>query len=110
MDEFGINSGYVAELLDRYLHNPDSVDENWQTYFRSRLPGRESSAQPFGLASGQPAPATNGNGNGVNGHAVPSLGRARAEGPAPAALTVAEVQGRVSQLINAYRVRGHLFA
>ena len=37
MDEFGINSGYVAELLDRYLHSPESVDEDWRSYFQSRL-------------------------------------------------------------------------
>jgi 2-oxoglutarate dehydrogenase complex dehydrogenase (E1) component-like enzyme len=49
MDEFGINSGYVAEQLDRYLLNPESVDENWRRYFQNRL-------------SGRPAERTNGNG------------------------------------------------
>ena len=59
MDEFGINSGYVAELLDRYLRNPESVDENWRSYFQSRLRGSRVS------------PAVNGNGNGER-HAIDS--------------------------------------
>jgi 2-oxoglutarate dehydrogenase E1 component len=93
MDEFGINSGYVAELLDRYLRNPESVDENWRSYFQSRL-------------SGQPGlPPANGNGT-TNGRAAIQI----AERPSQTAMSLAEVQGRVSQLINAYRARGHLFA
>jgi 2-oxoglutarate dehydrogenase E1 component len=100
MDEFGINSGYVAELLDRYLRSPDSVDESWRSYFQARL-------------NGQPAPSVvkiNGgpiNGNGTtNGQAAVQIG----ERPSQTAMSFAEVQGKVSQLINAYRARGHLFA
>ena len=97
MDEFGVNSGYVAELLDRYLGNPESVDEYWRGYFSSRL-------------SGAPAPATNGNGA-PNGETLGNVSSARPEVVAHgASAAMAELQGRVSQLINAYRVRGHLFA
>src|SRR5690242_16014392 len=104
MDEFGINSGYVAELLDRYLRNPDSVDEGWRAYFRDRL-------------GGQSQARVNGNGT-ANGHAARAASETAvlkppAEPPSATtrvAMSVAEVQGRVSQLINAYRVRGHLFA
>jgi len=96
MDEFGINSGYVAELLDRYLDNPESVDENWRNYFSSRLSA--------------PAPVeTNGNGV-VHGHPPSGMSRTETERLAPPATSMAELQGRVAQLINAYRVRGHLFA
>ncbi|HKQ67810.1 MAG TPA: 2-oxoglutarate dehydrogenase E1 component [Polyangiaceae bacterium] len=100
MDEFGINSGYVAEQLDRYLNNPESVDESWRRYFQGRL-------------GHKPAPYTNGNGNGngtTNGRTTAALAAPTPERPAPTAMSMAEVQGRVSQLINAYRVRGHLFA
>jgi 2-oxoglutarate dehydrogenase E1 component len=105
MEEFGINSGYVAELLDRYLQSPESVDESWRNYFQSRLSGQPAPQQAL-------TPATKVNGNGaaataaaaVNGHVV------IAERPSQTAMSVAEVQGKVSQLINAYRARGHLFA
>jgi 2-oxoglutarate dehydrogenase E1 component len=124
MDEFGINSGYVAELLDRYLNNPESVDESWRSYFGSRLSGRAPQTQPsapvFGASQlgttqvNGPTPqvGTNGNGSGnghasVNGHASAWISPKSV--PA-AAMSMVEVQGRVAQLINAYRVRGHLFA
>ncbi|HMJ53207.1 MAG TPA: thiamine pyrophosphate-dependent enzyme, partial [Polyangiaceae bacterium] len=100
MDEFGINSGYVAEKLDRYLHNPESVDENWRRYFENRLNERPS---------GQT------NGNGVS-HGLASartangLTAATTDGATPALMTMVEGQGHVAQLINAYRTRGHLFA
>lgn len=91
MDEFGINSGYVAELLDRYLQDPNSVDESWRAYFATRVPARR-------------------NGNGHLDLFTQAATAAIAATPleAPAARTV--LQGRVSQLIDAYRTRGHLFA
>jgi 2-oxoglutarate dehydrogenase E1 component len=94
MDEFGINSGYVAELLDRYLANPESVDDAWRNYFANRLGGK--------------ALETNGNGA-VNGHAATALPTVPAATPSSVVIAT-ELQGRVSQLINAYRQRGHLFA
>src|SRR5258706_14073542 len=95
MDEFGINSGYVAELLERFLGNPESVDEDWRKYFASRLSGVRIDPRLNGGANGS-----------TNGHAV-AVASAEA---GPVAGSMAELQGRVSQLINAYRVRGHLFA
>jgi len=100
MDEFGINSGYVAEQLDRYLHNPESVDENWRRYFQTRL-------------NGQSAGRTNGNGvvNGTTSERSANAltaGATRAAAAAP--MSMVEGQGHVAQLINAYRTRGHLFA
>src|SRR5690242_4789 len=106
MDEFGINSGYVAELLDRYLGNPESVDESWQTYFRSRLP---AGSVPKSNGNG----ATNGRATAAGDVVAPAKAPPLAPAPmtlSPAALSMVEVQGRVAQLINAYRVRGHLFA
>ena len=100
MDEFGINSGYVAEQLDQYLRNPESVDENWRRYFQDRL-------------NGQPAGRTNGNGV-VNGttaeHAANRLTAGAGLAPSSAPMSMVEGQGHVAQLINAYRTRGHLFA
>src|SRR5262249_9733074 len=100
MDEFGINSGYVAELLDRYLRSPESVDEPWRDYLRARLNG-----QPVPSPAPVTASLVNGNGT-TNGHAPVEI----SERPSQTAMSFAEVQGKVSQLINAYRARGHLFA
>jgi multifunctional 2-oxoglutarate metabolism enzyme len=36
-DELGPNSGLVEELYERYLENPNSVDEHWRTYFAGTL-------------------------------------------------------------------------
>src|SRR5260370_37966784 len=32
-DEFGINAGYVEELHTRWLHSPQSVEEDWRHFF-----------------------------------------------------------------------------
>src|SRR4051812_35212544 len=101
MDEFGINSGYVAEKLDRYLHNPESVDESWRRYFQERL-------------NGHPVGRTNGNGL-ANGRAAEPIANGLTAGGirpsiAAAPMSMVEGQGHVAQLINAYRTRGHLFA
>jgi 2-oxoglutarate dehydrogenase E1 component len=129
MDEFGVNSGYVAELLDRYLQNPESVDDYWRAYFRTNLGKGESPARApaaVSLGNGTAAitsAAVNGNGNGngrlAGNHAV-ATALAYAPPPLPTAIGLSgispstppavQTQGRVSQLINAYRVRGHLFA
>ncbi|HMI87931.1 MAG TPA: 2-oxoglutarate dehydrogenase E1 component, partial [Polyangiaceae bacterium] len=100
MDEFGINSGYVAEQLDRYLHNAESVDENWRRYFQNRLNGHSAaSTNGHGAANGTSLDRT------ANG-----LTAAATRRPSAAPMSIVEGQGRVAQLINAYRTRGHLFA
>jgi 2-oxoglutarate dehydrogenase E1 component len=46
----GANAGYVLELYERYVANPDSVDETTRAYFASGLslfPGGTSSATPI---------------------------------------------------------------
>jgi 2-oxoglutarate dehydrogenase E1 component len=89
MDEFGVNAGVVAELFERWTANPVAVDESWQRYFE-RLRERDPDPEPH-----------RGDGPSVRGPAP---------APSPSTMWVAEGQGRVAQLINAYRVRGHLFA
>lgn len=32
---FGINTGYVMDMLKQYMENPDSVSEKWKIYFES---------------------------------------------------------------------------
>ncbi len=87
------NVAYVERLLEIYQRDPAQVPPQWQEYFRQ-----------IGAASG-------------NGHArfTPSFRPASLFNPPALAaggrhLAAAELQDRVSQLIRAYRVRGHLAA
>src|SRR5260221_7799991 len=116
-DEFGINSGYVEELHARWVQSPQSVDEDWRRFFE----GTEGVPMPA------PAPSvpsinvlvthTNGNGTAaVNGTKPSVQARAAATSAAYRAavretvIVATELQSRVAHLVNAYRVRGHLFA
>ena len=106
-DEFGINAGYVEELHARWRQSPQAVDEAWRAFFDALEEGRTPAA---------PATQT----NGTHGSATATL---KTNGAPPRTslmpqgaalkdelLAAAGVQGRVYQLVNAYRVRGHLFA
>jgi 2-oxoglutarate dehydrogenase E1 component len=131
-DEFGINAGYVEELHSRWQQSPHSVEADWQRFF-------EGSGGPPGAAVSAPAAAAvsapskngktvNGNGNGVangngaaNGNGVAAAAAVVVHGPPPSSvayreavretvIAATELQSRVAHLVNAYRVRGHLFA
>jgi 2-oxoglutarate dehydrogenase E1 component len=120
--DFGINTGLVEELFAQYLENPDAVDPVWRQFFDDRL-GRPPRAT---LLPGEIVRGGNGHGNGHgngNGHGAllraeePSAVAPQALPPpsvAPAseaeALAKAAMHARIYQLVNAYRVRGHLFA
>ncbi len=92
------NAGYVEDLYDSYLHDANSVSEEWRTYFD-------------GL------PAVNGRQSPDISHATIQahfelLGRGRARPtPAPGSGGVniehERKQVQVLQLINSYRSRGH---
>ena len=127
-DDFGINAGFVEDLHARYRQSPLSVDEEWRVFFDA-----------FERGEAAHTPSANGhNGNGVHGDggsgddgpAPTANGHADANGAAASGstngsgarssatyvarderlLAAAALQGRVYQLVNAYRVRGHLFA
>ena len=116
-EEFGINAGVVEELHARYQQSPQSVDEKWRTFFADldRTNGR---------GNGAAYAYQNGNGY-TNGHTAPAapspVAPTAASVPAPPAsgtslvpkqelLDAAAVQGRIFQLVNAYRVSGHMHA
>jgi 2-oxoglutarate dehydrogenase E1 component len=124
--DFGVNVGLVEELHAKYLDNPESVDASWRRFFED---GFEDSPAP----SPAPRAANGGNGNGGNGNAHGAANRHTPNGDDEMVLRLAEafaktwaeptlphdetemlaraaMQGRVFQLVNAYRVRGHLFA
>ena len=127
-DEFGINAGYVEELHTRWLQSPHSVEEDWRRFFEGTDAAPSSiGASPFAAKNGRGTPHVNGNGNGTgngNGNgataaaaaAVAAVARAPAtavayrEAVRESVIAATELQSRVAHLVNAYRVRGHLFA
>jgi 2-oxoglutarate dehydrogenase E1 component len=130
--DFGVNQGLVEELYLKYRENPSAVSEAWQRYFDSLdqdpVPPRHSSAGNITSPGRLTSPgAINGAGvitsngvvtvSGLAAPAVPSLqsgltagGDRRSFAPGPETRTATELQARVSAMVNAYRVRGHLFA
>jgi len=111
--DFGINQVFVEDQYQRWRDNPAAVSPEWQQYF-ARLHGLPT-APPFQASAwSQPAaPALPG-----NGHPAPSqppegdFAGALLSIAAPAAdrLEAEILQEKVAELINAYRIRGHLFA
>ncbi len=109
--DFGVNQGLVEELYLKYRENPASVSDKWRAFFddldEDPIPHRRTSAgltSPGHLTSpGLAAP--------LSESAVGALRAARHSFPPTAEnQTATELQSGVSALVNAYRVRGHLFA
>ena len=98
-DDFGINAGFVEDLHARYRQSPQAVDEQWRSFFDALEHGQGT--------NGNGAPAAHVNGSGAD--ALASVTPIR-PGRDESLLAAAALQGRVYQLVNAYRVRGHLFA
>ncbi len=136
-DEFGINAGYVEELHNRWLQSPQSVEEDWRKFFEGTggAPGSAANTVIAPAKNGKAAhtngngtATTNGNGavngatngNGTASAAAAAAVAAVASAPATAVayreavretvIAATELQSRVAHLVNAYRVRGHLFA
>jgi 2-oxoglutarate dehydrogenase E1 component len=88
------HGNYIDELYEAYKKDPQSVDLSWQKFFE----GFEFSQQSYEMLPGQ-KPSSNGSPSPV------------ADKPAAAAPTVGGGNAKelnVSQLIHAYRSRGHL--
>src|SRR5271166_5007087 len=109
-DEFGINAGLVEELHTQWLQSPQSVGEEWQRFFE----GTTGTEGPIAVAV---KPAANGatakakvNGNGTTSVRPPPAPAAYRDAVRESVIAATELQNRVAQLVNAYRVRGHLFA
>lgn len=98
----GANSPYLEVLYEQYLTDPNSVDEAWREYFQT-LPmvGDHGQEVPHSQVREQFLQLTR-NGGGARTAAAAEV----ASGLSPQELK----QIRVTQLINAYRVRGHQLA
>src|SRR4051812_31375922 len=125
--DFGINQVFVEDQYERWRDNPQAVDEAWQRYFAQLagmpVPQARTSVLQTSALSQPPVPAAGGG----NGHGN-GQGQAHARAPAPQGqfeaalvelsdhspeaqrLAAEEKQEGVAELINAYRIRGHLFA
>ncbi|HEY3822691.1 MAG TPA: 2-oxoglutarate dehydrogenase E1 component [Polyangiaceae bacterium] len=104
-DDFGINAGYVEDLHTRWLQSPQSVEDDWRRFFEGHRGAPEIAPPPppppvVTKTNGAAHGSVNGNGNGV----------AYREAVRETVIAATELQSRVAQLVNAYRVRGHLFA
>ena len=98
-EEFGINAGFVEDLHVRWLESPQSVDEDWRHFFEALQNGSGTAHVVNGDAYVNGSATTNGVAAATNGASKKEQ-----------MLAAAAMQGRVYQLLNAYRVRGHLFA
>jgi len=87
------NAGYVEHLHRAYLRDPAAVGEPWQSYFHAKHGDAHDTATPHSPA--------------LTRHSLfhPPAGRDHNR-----PLDAGRLQDRVSQLIRAYRVRGHLAA
>lgn len=97
----GANSPWLESQYEQYLLDPNSVDESWRDYF-GNLPMVDENAreavhseirEQFRQLARHPAVSKNANSSGTGGSGQAEL-----------------KQIYVSQLINAYRVRGHQLA
>ncbi|HEU5009777.1 MAG TPA: hypothetical protein VFT33_03665, partial [Gaiellaceae bacterium] len=116
LESSGLNAGYVGQLLEQYLENPEAVDPAWRALFEegdgdllSALPGLERLAltRGTGAANGPVAVESPGPAPEPVGEAAPP--------PAPPAIAqhdeelLAGVAAAMS-LVKAYRMHGHLNA
>ncbi|WP_282055291.1 2-oxoglutarate dehydrogenase E1 component [Maribacter luteus] len=84
------HTSYFAEVYDKYLTDPDSVEPSWRAFFQGFDFGVESSTDEPGVSSEQEA---------VSSTLV-------ADGQVPEHM---QKEFKVVRLINGYRTRGHLF-
>jgi 2-oxoglutarate dehydrogenase E1 component len=105
------NADYIEEMFQRYLADPNSVDESWRYFFD----GMEIGGGSLEVEIETNGHATNGNGNGLNGSAraaMPAMPLSIA--PAGASVTTLSPalnsEAKVAELIQTYRELGILLA
>ena len=85
------HTSFFAELYDKYLTNPDSIEPSWRAFFQGFDFGLESSLEDLGLESDKGGMVVLSNGKQVE---------------MPQSL---QKEFQVIRLIDGYRSRGHLF-
>ncbi len=91
--QLGSNGAFIEELYEAFLQDPNSVSDNWQTFFRGLQDGKGGQDVAHGPIRASFA----------------DLARQHPVAVAGAALSpqAAEKQASVLRIINAYRTRGH---
>jgi 2-oxoglutarate dehydrogenase E1 component len=87
------NIGYIDELFERFLADPNSVDPSWRYFFE----GMELGAEEV-----EPSAAP-------NGHAAPQAVQTATAAAAAAGMDL-NAEAKVADLINAYREMGRVLA
>ena len=114
--DFGVNQVFVEDQFDRWRSNPAAVDESWARYFgqvfgsQGGAPLQTSAYVTQPPLAGAPAPAPAANGHGLEGSFAHAPIDLHAHSPEMERLHGEVQQENVAELINAYRIRGHLFA
>ncbi len=123
-----MNVAFIEGLYADYLHDPNSVPQDWQEYFATDFDQDSFAATPqlgpsfeaksvFNSGSTSPAPAVRTPAPAVQTPTVNDIRNRRANGTSAAygrsaslVSDAAVLQDRVDALVRAYRVRGHMIA
>src|SRR6188508_2054719 len=115
LESSGLNAGYVGQLLEQYLENPEGVDPAWRAVFEAGDAGLLAALPGLERLVGRPI-AQDGNGAIAPVVAESPAPAPQAPAPTPAAPAIAaddELVGGVAaamSLVKAYRTHGHLNA
>jgi 2-oxoglutarate dehydrogenase E1 component len=91
-----LNLPFVETLYESFVRDPNSVSEDWKSYFQGLSDGNGASRRASSAPTFKPSSIFNPASNGT--------------GSATKDLTDSILQERVDQLIRNYRVRGHIVA
>lgn len=113
--DFGVNQAIIEELWNLYKSNPSSVSQEWRLFF-AELDTDEPTLMDRITSSGQlqapkahpieTTPTGSSNAHQERSYSSQELTTERQV----ERLAATEIQSRVSAMVNAFRVRGHLFA
>ncbi|AKT39164.1 2-oxoglutarate dehydrogenase E1 component [Chondromyces crocatus] len=130
--DFGVNAGFVEELYAQFVENPASVDPSWRAFFEANganghgnghgngagptlsVAQRRATA-PAAAAAGREEPQKTSN-DAQARELETAFAKTLSQYPAAdttrdlQVLAQGALQARAYALMNAYRVRGHLFA
>jgi 2-oxoglutarate dehydrogenase E1 component len=116
---YGPNVGYALELYERYLEDPDSVDDATRAYFEQLAPNGEVSSAIATLARPSSPTETGPSTNGARGRSAPVVDSAPSNGSATSAVTPASITSDTAavhrivvaaRLARGIREYGHLAA
>jgi 2-oxoglutarate dehydrogenase E1 component len=116
LESSGLNAGYVGQLLEQYLENPEAVDPAWRALFEegdgellSALPGLERLVRTRGAGSGDGPVAVEAPPESAEDPVV-IVPPARTEVTAPPDEELLAGVAAAMSLVKAYRMHGHLNA